>query len=29
MAAAPRRVAQRRADVRYDPEVWMRRYGGI
>ncbi len=27
MAAAPRLVARRRADVRYDPEVWLRRYG--
>ena len=27
MAAAPRWIAQRRADVRYDPEVWLRRYG--
>jgi glycosyltransferase involved in cell wall biosynthesis len=27
MAVAPQRVAQRRNDVRYDPEVWLRRYG--
>ena len=27
MAVAPRRVLQRRNAVRYDPEVWLRRYG--
>ena len=27
MAVAPKWVAARRNDVRYDPDVWMRRYG--
>jgi glycosyltransferase involved in cell wall biosynthesis len=27
MAVAPRLMAQRRAEVRYDPKVWLRRYG--
>jgi glycosyltransferase involved in cell wall biosynthesis len=27
MALAPKRVLQRRNEVRYDPVVWMRRYG--
>ncbi len=27
MALAPRYVARRRAEVRFDPDVWMRRYG--
>jgi hypothetical protein len=27
MAVAPKRVQQRRNEVRYDPAVWLRRYG--
>jgi hypothetical protein len=27
MAVAPGAVARRRADVRHDPDVWLRRYG--
>jgi glycosyltransferase involved in cell wall biosynthesis len=28
MTVAPRWIAQRRSEVRYDPKVWLRRYGG-